>query len=396
MVHFFNGTVKNIDEPDLKLLYQNTRGKSISLVESLSAEDLVVQSMPDASPAKWHLAHTTWFYENFLLKPYLPTYSEYSAEYNYLFNSYYEALGPRQNKLDRGLMTRPSLLDVMRYRAHVDEAMDSLLDNFRADLLPVLQLGLAHEEQHQELILMDILNLFSHSIMEPVYFSQPRGSYSPQEDINWLFSEGGISRIGYDENGFCFDNEKPEHIVYLQPFEIADRLITNIEWQKFIEDGGYQNPSFWLSDGWSKVKGEKWTAPLYWRKESNNKWSTFSLYGRIPLDPHSPVVHISYFEAAAYAEWAGARLPSEAEWEYAATHESRLQGLYHEAWQWTRSAYSAYPGFRTPEGAVGEYNGKFMVGQMVLRGGSFATPNDHTRATYRNFFLRRQDGCLVD
>ena len=384
-----NSGIENSDifvKSGLHQLYRLTRDKSVSLAKPLSAEDQVVQSMSDASPTKWHLAHTTWFFENFLLKPCLQDYQEISPAYHYLFNSYYEALGTRQPRPHRGMMTRPTLNEVMAYRAQVDENILRLLDEFPPELLPLLELGLAHEEQHQELILMDILHLFSRSVLSPAYLNRAPRSYPATTPINWHRFEAGVIEMGASGNTFSFDNETPRHKVYLQSYEIADRLITNGEWQLFIADGGYRRPELWLSEGWAKVGSERWEAPLYWQKEPNGAWSTFGLEGRNPVDLNAPVLHVSYYEAAAYAEWAGARLPGEAEWEYAATTDPQLKDLYREAWQWTRSAYNAYPGFHPTKGATGEYNGKFMVGQMTLRGGSSITPSGHTRVTYRNFF----------
>ena len=371
---------------DFRRLYHRVRANSEALAAVLSPEDQVAQSMPDASPTKWHLAHTTWFFETFLLASHLPGYVAFDPSFGYLFNSYYETVGPRQPRPERGLITRPSAGEVLAYRAHVDAGMDRLLNELPPALAPLLELGLAHEEQHQELILMDILHLFSRSPLSPAYRPGPSRTYPPVSPMAWSRLRGGIVEIGAAGDGFAFDNETPRHKMYLRPYALADRLVTNGEWLDFMADGGYRRPEFWLAAGWATVQAESWQAPLYWRREGEKEWSAFGLEGRAPVDPCAPVLHVSYYEAAAYAEWAGARLPTEAEWEHAASTDAGLNELYTEAWQWTRSAYDAYPGFHASSGAVGEYNGKFMVGQMSLRGGSSITPPGHTRATYRNFF----------
>jgi len=391
--------------------YVRVREGTESLVRGLSAEDLLAQSMPDASPAKWHLAHTTWFFETFLLTPHLAGYAVFDPAYAFLFNSYYEALGPRQPRPQRGLLTRPSLEQVLAYRAHVDAAMAELLAS-DADVADLVALGLAHEEQHQELILMDLLHLFAQSPLKPAYrrdLPQPvapdPGAAAPVD------FQGGLVEIGHGGRGFGFDNEGPRHKTYLQPFRLADRLVTNAEWLAFMDDGGYRRPELWLSDGWTQAKAEGWAAPLYWEAAADGGWRAMTLQGLRPLDPHAAVAHVSYFEADAYASWAGARLPTEAEWEHAAQSlpvrgnfagRGRLspagadpngQGprqMFGDLWEWTRSAYSPYPGFKPASGAVGEYNGKFMIGQMVLRGGACVTPESHVRASYRNFFHPEQ------
>lgn len=369
--------------------YRRTRWRTEMLAAPLSPEDQAAQSMPDASPTKWHRAHTTWFFETFLLVPFLPGYAVHDPQYGYLFNSYYEAVGPRQPRPQRGLLTRPSAQEVGAYRAHVDAAMIRLLDGpLTPEIRERLDLGLAHEEQHQELILMDILHLFAQSPLSPAYqtgAAPARPDPGPQRFHRFA---GGLVELGAGEAGFAFDNERPRHRAYVAPFRLADRLVTNGEWIAFIEAGGYQRVDLWLSEGWSKVQEEGWVAPGYWRREDDGTWTTMTLRGRRPVDPNAPVVHVSYYEAAAYAAWAGRRLPTEAEWEAAATATGVgcLRQLLGSAWQWTASAYGPYPGFKPGAGALGEYNGKFMVNQMVLRGGCEATPPGHSRVTYRNFF----------
>ena len=370
--------------------YRSVRRRTETLAAPLSPEDQAAQSMPDASPTKWHRAHTTWFFETFLLVPFLPDYEVYDPAFGYLFNSYYEAMGPRQPRPQRGLLTRPSAQTVGAYRAHVDNAMARLLSGpLTSEIRERLELGLAHEEQHQELILMDILHLFAQSPLDPAYQPgppSPRPDPGPQRFHRFA---GGLVEIGAGEAGFAFDNERPRHKTYVAPFRLSDRLVTNGEWLAFIEAGGYRKAELWLSEGWAKVQEEGWEAPGYWRRGEDGAWTVMTLRGRHPVDPNAPVVHVSYYEAAAYAAWAGRRLPTEAEWEAAATATGvspSLRQLCGAAWQWTSSAYAPYPGFRPGPGALGEYNGKFMVNQMTLRGGCEATPPGHTRATYRNFF----------
>ncbi len=366
--------------------YTAVRTRTLALAAPLSAEDQVVQSMPDASPTKWHLGHGSWFFETFLLIPYLAGYCLFDPDFAYLFNSYYEAMGARQPRTERGLLTRPRLEAVMAYRAHVDAAMADLLQDLPPALDGLFDLGLAHEEQHQELILMDILHLFSVSPLAPAY--DPAHREPPKVDCaaKMLAFEGGVVEIGRAGSGFAFDNEGPRHKVYLEPFQLSDSLVTNAEWLDFIAADGYRQPRWWLSEGWALVTAQGWDAPSYWRKDGDD-WLEMTLAGLRPLDPVAPVRHISYYEADAFAAWAGARLPSEAEWEHA---EPQLREASGAVWQWTRSSYSAYPRFSSGPGAVGEYNGKFMVGQMVLRGGAGFTSAGHTRPTYRNFFHPHQ------
>jgi len=357
--------------------YRAVRAYTEALAAPLSAEDCTIQSMPDASPVKWHLAHTNWFFETVILGK-RPGYKAFDPRFAFLFNSYYEALGPRHPRPRRGLLTRPSLEEVIAWRAHVDAAMMQACaqDNLRDLIL----LGLNHEQQHQELILTDIKHAFFCNPLLPAYRAEaaaPRASQPPE----WRRHPGGVVAIGHDGSDFAFDNESPRHDVLLYPFRIAARAVSNGEYQAFIADGGYRRPEFWLSDGWARVQEEHWQAPLYWLKDDDGSESVFTLSGAQPLDPNAPVEHVSFYEAAAYAIWAGARLPTEFEWEAA-----QAAFDHGDVWEWTHSSYDPYPGFKAFEGVAAEYNGKFMVGQMVLRGGSAATPPGHMRATYRNFF----------
>jgi ergothioneine biosynthesis protein EgtB len=373
--------------------------------------------MPDASPAKWHLAHTTWFFETFILGRHLPGYRVFDEAFNYCFNSYYETQGARQPRPKRGLLTRPSIEQVMAYRAHVDDGLRALFARgVDADIARLVEVGINHEQQHQELILTDILALFAANPLRPAYRArQPRAVASGPGTPGWVAFPGGIARIGHAGDGFAWDNETPANDALLYPFQLADRLVTNGEWMEFMADGGYATPAHWLADGWATVNREGWAAPLYWERR-DGEWLAMSLEGLHPVEPAAPVCHVSYYEADAFARWAGKRLPTEFEWEVAARGvavdgDARAAGtlcplpaapatgglrqMYGHAWQWTLSAYLPYPGYRPPAGALGEYNGKFMVSQQVLRGSSCVTPAGHARATYRNFFYPHQRWQLV-
>ncbi len=371
--------------------YRATRAHSLHLAKPLSPEDRLAQSMPDCSPTKWHLAHTTWFFETFILTPNVTDYAPFDPAFGYLFNSYYEAVGPRHPRPGRGLITRPSSREVTAYREHVDREMERLLARGVApETRDLIVLGLAHEEQHQELILMDILHLFSLSPIDPVYSPSAPTPVTRRRDHKWLRFDGGEIEIGHQGEAFAFDNEGPRHCVVLAQYELASRLVTNGEWLSFMEDGGYRRHEFWHADGWARVLDETWTCPLYWRNDGGI-WREMTLAGSRSLDLVAPVSHVSFYEAAAFAAWAGARLPTEAEWEHGATTKpAAFEQLADSGWQWTGSAYLPHPGFTTSEGAVGEYNGKFMVGQMVLKGGACVTPPGHARPSYRNFFYPNQ------
>lgn len=381
---------QNPDACDLLISrFQSVRSHSCDLVKHLSDADATAQSMDDASPAKWHLAHTSWFFETFLLRDNVAGYQAFDDRYAYLFNSYYESEGDRHARPERGLLTRPSLDEVLAYRTHVDAAMVQAMPDFSEDLIALVELGINHEQQHQELLLTDILHLFSRNPMKPACLPDlaDRERSGTQKPIGWMTGSAGIHQIGHDDGGFAFDCEGPRHEVLLTPFELADRTVTNAEWLEFIADGGYHDPMHWLADGWAWVQAENIDAPLYWSRSPQAIWSEFGLAGNQPLDRSAPVQHISLYEADAYASWAGARLPTEMEWEVTANSGLPCTG---QVWEWTGSAYRPYPGFKPAAGAVGEYNGKFMSGQFVLRGGSIATPPGHMRSSYRNFFYPHQ------
>ncbi len=372
--------------------FHRVRGETERRAAHLSAEDQIVQSMADASPTKWHRAHVTWFFEQFLLKPHDPSYTTFDERFAFLFNSYYVAAGPRHARPQRGLITRPNGDDVTGYRAHVDAAVGRLIENVpaaeAARVFEVLEIGLHHEQQHQELILTDILHAFAQNPIDAVYDADWQPSRAAMGPRGFVEVPSGIHPVGHEGEGFCFDNELPRHDELIPRLRIARHLVSNAEWLEFIAAGGYATPSLWLSDGWALARAEGWQAPGYWRQVDGAKdghWQAMTLAGLKPIDPSAPVLHVSYYEADAFARFAGKHLPSETEWEVAARAGLLADG-FGTAWQWTRSAYLPYPGYRTAEGALGEYNGKFMVNQMVLRGSSLATPEGHERLSYRNFF----------
>lgn len=413
--------------------FTEIRGGTEQIVERLSVEDRQVQSMPDVSPTKWHLAHVTWFFETFVLKPHAAGYDEFDPAFNYLFNSYYEAVGARHARPDRGLLTRPSNDEVMAYRAHVDREVLNFIetadDASYGAAAYLLELGLHHEQQHQELALMDIKHVLSCNPLAPAFRRKEPVSVRETHPLGWFDVPGGTYEIGHrsdhradqgtDERGaFAFDNEGPAHEALVGDFSIASRAVTNAEFLEFIEDDGYRRPEFWHADGWTTVNDERWTAPLYWRQKDDGGWDEFTFAGMCPVYPDAPVGHVSFYEAAAYAAWAGKRLPTEPEWEIAARRFGcdaaeeadvnrlasgflrpmpagdadldRPSQMMGDVWEWTQSAYAPYPGFAAAPGAVGEYNGKFMINQMVLRGASCATPPGHARVSYRNFFYPHQ------
>ncbi len=368
--------------------YRAVRAETERRALPLGPEDQMVQSMPDASPTKWHRAHMTWFFEQFLLVPHLRGYRVFDERFGYLFNSYYVAAGPRHARPSRGMITRPDAAEVTAYRAHVDDAVDRLLadagDGDWPEIRRVLEIGLNHEQQHQELLLTDILHAFAQNPTAPCYDARWSPPPAPAPSREFVDLPSGIHVIGFEGEGYCFDNEGPAHRVFIPPARIGRSLVTNAQWLEFMTDGGYATPSLWLSDGWGTVEAEGWRAPGYWR-EVDGGWFALTLAGLRPIEADAPVMHVTYYEADAFARWAGKDLPTEAEWEVAA-RAGLLEYAFGMAWQWTRSAYLPYPGYRAADGALGEYNGKFMVNQMVLRGSSHATPDGHARATYRNFF----------
>ncbi len=373
-------------------VYRMVRAAMPTLAEGLGAEDLSAQSMPDCSPGKWHLAHTSWFFEAMILAE-EPGYRPVDPRFQTLFNSYYEALGPRVQRFERGLMTRPSLDEVLGYRQEIDRRMTAWLGEGPTDPRRryLFTLGLHHDQQHQELFLMDLLNLMARSPLDPAAFpAEPRARPAQPAKGGTTRFDGGLVEIGHAGGSFAFDNEGPAHRVWLEPYALANDLVSNADWIAFIDDGGYGRPELWLSDGWATVRTEAWEAPLYWRRDGHD-WTTLGLTGRVPIDPDAPVRHLSFYEADAYARWAGRRLPTEAEWEHAVRcRPEAFANAFGEVWQWTASAYAPYPGFRPTEGTASEYNGKFMANQMVLRGSSFATPEGHARVSYRNFFYPHQ------
>ncbi len=394
--------------------FARVRDLTVALAAPLSDADASAQPMPDASPAKWHLAHVTWFFETFVLRDHVADYVAHDPRFAFLFNSYYEAEGERISRARRGMLTRPRLDEVLAYRARVDAAVIAALDTLPEAARMLVELGLHHEQQHQELLITDVLNLFAENPLSPAIWDPPPTALGEAPaPLGWVAGRTGIVEIGHDGTGFGFDCEGPRHATLLHPHALADRLVTNGEWAAFVADGGYAAPALWLSDGWAWVRENAITAPLYWRRDGDGRWlERFGLDGRRAMDLAAPVRHISYYEADAYARWAGARLPTEAEWESAAQAIDPLSGnqldaagpvrplparpgaglrqMFGDVWEWTRSAYLPYPGFRPAEGAVGEYNGKFMSGQFVLKGASCATPRGHSRASYRNFFYPYQ------
>ena len=418
-------TVTTWDPTTLISRYDEVRSHTERLAAPLSPEDQTVQSMPDVSPTKWHRAHVTWFFETFVLSEHERGFAPFQDRYWYLFNSYYEGIGPRYSRPDRGLITRPGAHEVGDYRVDVDDRMRDLMSRLDEgsleQLAATIELGFHHEQQHQELLLMDIKHVLSRNPLQPVYAGRPRAHCEP-DAMGWVDVDGGLVEVGHEGEGFSFDNELPRHRQWLEPFRIADRLVTNGEWLEFMRDGGYSRPDLWLSDGWGMVTAEGWRAPFYWT-EHDGVWLEHTLHGTFPVNPGLPVSHVSFYEADAFASWAGRRLPSESEWEHAVVEDGqghaegsagnladghsyhpapapapggphRLRQVYGDCWEWTSSPYHAYPGFHPPEGAIGEYNGKFMSNQMVLRGGCALTPPGHARATYRNFFPHRSRWAL--
>jgi ergothioneine biosynthesis protein EgtB len=402
-----------VDRQVLAERYQQVRQSTEALCAPLAVEDYVIQSMPDCSPTRWHLAHVSWFFETFLLKPMVAGYQPVDPRYAYLFNSYYNAAGDKYPRPQRGLLSRPTVDEVYRYRKHVDEHVLDLIecagDDQTPGVAPIVTLGLNHEQQHQELIVTDLKHMLSHNPLHPVYVERSPDAPAESRGIGWIDFAEGVYWIGHEGSDFAFDNEEKRHRVFLDAYRLGSRLVTNAEYLRFMDDGGYERPEFWLSMGWATVQQEGWQAPLYWHQLDDAGWSQYTLAGSRPVAPTEPVTHVSYFEADAYARWAGARLPTEVEWEVAAetvpiegnfvesgrfhpqaldsaTASGGLAQMFGDVWEWTQSSYSPYPGFQIAPGALGEYNGKFMCNQYVLRGGSCATSQSHIRSTYRNFF----------
>jgi ergothioneine biosynthesis protein EgtB len=403
------GTVTPSINPEPWADYARVRAASMAVCAPLEIDDYGVQTAPEVSPLKWHLAHTSWFFETLVLLPFMPGYQAFHPAYAHLFNSYYNSLGSFHPQPERGMLSRPTLAEVQRYRAHVDEHMARLLTTSgvqqQDDIHLRTQLGLQHEQQHQELMLMDIKHIFFYNPLHPVYRHLPEPGVHATPALRWTDFAGGVQSIGHAGGGFAYDNEGPRHKVYLNPYQLAARPVTNGEFIAFMHAGAYTRPEYWLSDAWKMLQQKTWRAPLYWERR-DDRWWHMTLGGMRPVDEHAPVCHVSYYEAAAYAQWAGARLPTEAEWEVAAvdlpitgnlrdtdmlqpmaaTGGGGLRQMFGDVWEWTQSAYSPYPGYRAVAGPLGEYNGKFMSGQLVLRGGACVTPADHLRASYRNFF----------
>ena len=400
---------QNLTDPlDLHAAYRRTRDLSVAIAAPLSDADATIQPHPDASPTKWHLAHTTWFFETFVLRDHVAGHRPYNERYAYLFNSYYEAEGARHARDRRGMLARPSLAEILAWRAATDAALSDALPSLSPAARDLVTLGINHEQQHQELMLTDLLAAFAANPVDPAVWNQPRNQPAPMDGFGWKEGVTGIVEIGHSGAGFAFDSEGPRHTELLHPHALADRPVTNSEWQAFIGDDGYTRPEYWLADGWAWVKREGVEAPLYWRRDGEGGWLGFALDGLRPLHPAAPVTNISQYEADAYARWAGARLPTEAEWESAAQGLDPAAGtqldqagpvrpraarwsdspgqMFGDVWEWTGSAFLPFPGFTPAKGAVGEYNGKFMSGQAVLKGASCATPRGHSRASYRNFF----------
>ena len=364
--------------------FSGVRSQTERLISNLTPNDQSVQSIPDASPAKWHRAHTTWFFEQFVLRSFMRDYQTFNPEFDYLFNSYYVSVGPQLPQPMRGTLCNAEVDEIGEYRKHIDAAMARLLESQSEELATIVEVGLQHEQQHQELLVTDTLHAFANNQVASVMLPDWQEPVDDRGPSQFIALPGGLVEIGHNGRGFCFDNEMPRHRVFLEPYRLASRVVCNAEWLEFMADDGYQTPALWMSDGWAVASKNEWSSPLHWR-EIDGKWYQASPNGMTPLVLDAPVRHISWYEADAYARWAGARLPTEAEWEAAATSPA-MREMSGSVWQWTASSYSPYPGFRPASGSLGEYNGKFMINQMVLRGGSSVTPPQHTRSTYRNFF----------